>query len=69
MSIRELDLISKQFRTSRDASIVRKDVNLYEKDLKREVTPFLQEVEKVAKRDKLGTVILLAILYDPTQIQ
>jgi hypothetical protein len=66
--IRELELISRQFKTPRDVSLVRKDINLYEKELKREAAPFLQEVEKIAKREKLGSVILIALLYDPTQI-
>jgi hypothetical protein len=69
MSLRELDIISRQFKSSQDATVIRKDVNLFGKELKKEIVPFVNEIEKTAKKEKLSQVILLAILYDPTKIQ
>lgn len=62
MSLRELDLISRQFKSSQDAIVIRKDVNLYQSDTKKESASFLAEVDRVSKKEKLSKVTLLAVL-------
>ena len=61
--MRELDLIAKQF-SRESASLLRKDFSLYGKNFISEVNSFVREVEKTAKKDKTGKVILVAILYE-----
>ena len=48
---RELDLLAKQFSKT-PSTVLRSEYSLYQKDLVREATKFLREVEKVAKKDK-----------------
>ena len=59
---RELDLLAKQFSKT-PATILQSEYSLYQKDLVREATKFLREVEKVAKKEKSGQVVLVAIIY------
>jgi hypothetical protein len=61
--MRELDLLAKQF-SKESASLLRKDFSLYGKNFVSEVNSFAREVEKSAKKDKKGKVVLLAILYE-----
>ena len=60
---RELDLISKEFN-KQSTTVLRSEYSLYQKDLIREATKFLREVERVAKKNKAGKVVLVAILYE-----
>ena len=55
---RELDLLAKQFSKT-PATVLRSEYSLYQKDLVREATKFLREVEKVAKKDKTGKVVIV----------
>jgi hypothetical protein len=64
MSLRELDIVSRQFKSSQDATVIRKDVNLFGKELKKEIVPFVNEIEKIAKKEKKGNVIVLAVVYE-----
>lgn len=61
--MRELDILAKQFSRA-SATLHRKDVSLYGKNLLAEVSGFARDVEKTAKKDKTGKVVLLAILYE-----
>ena len=61
--MRELDLLAKQF-SKESASLLRKDFSLYGKNFIGEVNSFAREVEKNAKKDKTGKVVLVAILYE-----
>lgn len=63
MSIRELDLVSRQFKSSQDATVIRKDINLYQSDIKKESADFLAEIEKISKKERKSKVIGVAILY------
>lgn len=65
--IRELDLISRQFKTDRDAIVVRKDVTMFQKDLTKEAMSFISEVDKIAKKEKCNDVILIAVIYDQSR--
>ena len=60
---RELDLLAKQFNKT-PVTVLRSEYSLYQKDLVREATKFLREVEKVAKKEKSGQVVLVAALKE-----
>jgi hypothetical protein len=60
---RELDLIAKEY-AKEQVTVLRKDVNLYEKNLTTELSGYLREVERTAKKDKTGNVTVVAILKD-----
>ena len=60
---RELDLLAKQFSKT-SATVLRSEYSLYQKDLVREATKFLREVEKVAQKEKSGQVVLVAVVKD-----
>ena len=59
---RELDILAKQFSKT-SATVLRGEYSLYQKDLVREAAKFLREVEKVAKKEKSGQVVIVAVLY------
>jgi hypothetical protein len=40
------------------------EYSLYQKDLVREATKFLREVEKVTKKEKSGKVVIVAVVKD-----
>ena len=61
--MRELDLLAKQF-SRESATVLRSDFSLYQRDLTRDATKFLREVEKVAKKEKSGQVILVAVVVE-----
>ena len=42
----------------------RSEYSLYQKDLVREATKFLREVEKVAKKEKSGQVVIIAVVKE-----
>ena len=60
---RELDLIAKEY-AKEEVTVMRKDVNLYEKNLTTELSGYLREVERTAKKDKTGNVTVVAILKE-----
>jgi hypothetical protein len=60
---KELDLIAKEY-SKEQVTVLRKDVNLYEKNLTTELSGYLREVERTAKKDKTGKVVIVAILYE-----
>lgn len=61
--MREMDLLARQF-SKQSASLLRKDIALYGKNLLAEMNYFAKEVERTAKKDKTGQVVLVAILYE-----
>jgi hypothetical protein len=60
---RELDILAKQFSKT-STTVLRSEYSLYQKDLVREATKFLREVEKVAKKEKSGQVVLVAVFKE-----
>ena len=58
---RELDILAKQFSKT-PTTVLRSEYSLYQKDLLREATKFLREVEKVAKKEKAGQVVIMAVV-------
>jgi N-acetylmuramoyl-L-alanine amidase len=61
--MRELDLLARQF-SKESASLLRKDFSLYQRDLTRDAMKFIRDVERTAKKEKSGKVVLVAILYE-----
>ena len=64
MSIRELDIVSREFKNPKDVTVIRKDVNLYQSSIQRETASFLREAEKIATKEKKNKVICLAVIYE-----
>ncbi len=60
---RELDLIAKEY-AKEQVTVMRKVVNLYEKNLTTELSSYIREVERTAKKDKTGNVTVVAILKE-----
>ena len=60
---RELNILAKQFSKT-SATVLRSEYSLYQKDLVREATKFLRKVEKVAKKEKSGQVVLVAVVKE-----
>jgi len=60
---RELELIAKEY-AKEQVTVMRKDVSLYGKNLTTELAGYLREVERTAKKDKTGKVVLVAILKE-----
>jgi hypothetical protein len=58
---KELDLIAKEY-SKEQVTVMRKDINLYGKNLTTELSGYIREVERTAKKDKSGKVTVLAIL-------
>jgi hypothetical protein len=59
--MRQLDAICKSIKDS-DATLIRKDFVLFERNFTTDVSPFLRDVVARAKREKKGNVVLIAIL-------
>ena len=59
--MRELDSLSKSLKGS-DATLIRNDFVLFERNFTTDVSPFLREVVARAKREKKSSVILVAVL-------
>jgi len=59
--VRELDLISRSLRNV-DATLLRRDLSLFQANLVVDAAPFLREVAATGKREKKGNLVLIAIL-------
>lgn len=57
---RELDLLAKE-HAKEPVTVLRKDINLYGKNLTAELSGYIREVEKTAKREKKGNITVVAI--------
>ena len=60
---RELDLLAKEY-AKEPVTVLRKDISLYQRNLTTELSGFIKEVERTAKKDKLGEVTVIAILSE-----
>jgi hypothetical protein len=69
MSIRELDIVSREFKNPRDVTLIRKDANLYQSTIQKEAASFLKEIEKTAEKEKSSNVILIALIHKPPVIK
>lgn len=61
--VRELDQLAKQFSKT-SGTVLQNEFSLYQRDLVRDASKFLKEVEHTAKKDKTGKVVLVAIVKD-----
>lgn len=61
--MRELDQLAKQFSKT-SGTVLQSEYSLYQKDLVRDATKFLREIEQTAKKDKKGKVVLVAVMKD-----
>jgi hypothetical protein len=60
---RELDIIAKEYQ-SKKATVLRKDMNLYQTSISTATSNFLREVEFQSKKLKQSNVILIAIIQE-----
>jgi hypothetical protein len=67
--IRELDIVSREFKNPRDVTLIRKDVNLYQSTIQKEAASFLKEIEKTAEKEKSSNVIMIALIHKPPVIK
>ena len=61
---RELDLIAKEYQ-SKKATVLRKDLNLYQTSISTAASGFLREVECQAKKEKQANLTLIALISEP----
>jgi len=61
--MKELNLLAKQFSKT-SGIVLQNEFSLYQRDLVRDATKFLREVEQTAKKDKTGKVILISVIYE-----
>jgi hypothetical protein len=59
---RELDLLAREF-SKKPCTVLRRDLNLYGKNLRQEMAGFAKEVEKIAKKSKQGNVTIVAAIF------
>lgn len=57
---RELDLLAKEY-AKEPVVVLRKDINLYGKNLTTELSGYIREVERIAKKEKKGSITVVAI--------
>jgi hypothetical protein len=62
---RELDIIAKEYQ-SKKATVLRKDLNLYQTSMSTATSNFLREVEFQSKKQKQPNVVLIAVIPEPT---
>ena len=60
---RELDIIAKEYQ-SKKATVLRKDMNLYQTSISTATSNFLREVEFQSRKLKQSNVILIAIISE-----
>ena len=60
---KELDQLAKEF-IKIPTVVLRKDISLYGKNFQAEVMGFSRDIERTAKKDKTGKVVLVAVLYE-----
>jgi hypothetical protein len=61
--MKELDLLAKQFSKT-SGTVLQNEFSLYQRDLVRDASKFLREIEQTAKKDKRGKVTVVAILKE-----
>jgi hypothetical protein len=60
---REIDILAREFHKT-SATVLRSDFSLYQRDFIKDGSKFVKEVERTAKKEKSGKVVLIAILYE-----
>lgn len=60
---RELDLLAKEY-AKEPVTVLRKDISLYQRNLTTELSGFIKEVERTAKKKKKGAVTVIAVVKE-----
>jgi hypothetical protein len=60
---RELDILAKEYEKE-PVTVLRKDISLYQRNLTTELSGFIKEVERTAKKEKKGSVTVIAVVKD-----
>lgn len=60
---RELDLLSREYQ-SKKATVLRKDLNLYQTSINTAASAFLRDIEYQAKKLKQAKVTVLAVISE-----
>ena len=60
---KELDLLAKEY-AKEIVTVLRKDISLYQRNLTTELSGFIKEVERTAKKEKKGSVTVVAVVRD-----
>ena len=60
---RDIDLLSYEFKR-KPVTVIRADISLFQSNMNQKSAGFLREVDRIAKKDKLGKLTLVAILSD-----
>ena len=61
---RELELLAKEYAKN-PVTVLRTNLNLYQTPISTVVAPFLKQVAAQAKKEKVSTVTLVAIIKEP----
>jgi hypothetical protein len=60
---RTLDLIAKEY-AKENVTVLRKDISLFANNLQSEMINLSRDIERIAKKNKTGQVVLVTILYE-----
>jgi hypothetical protein len=60
---RELDLLSREYQ-SKKATVLRKELNLYQTSINTAASGFLRDIENQAKKQKQAKVLIIAIISE-----
>jgi len=61
---RELDVLAKEFAKT-PATVIRRDLSLYQTTMSSAASSFLREVESQCKKHKQANVVLVAVIPEP----
>jgi hypothetical protein len=61
---RELELLAKEY-AKKPVTVLRTNLNLYQSSIGTVAAPFLKQVAAQAKKDKVSTVTIVAIIKEP----
>jgi len=62
--IRELQVLDRELSKANTVTVLRRDFNLFERNFLVDATPYLKDIEKSAKKEKLPRVTIIATLHD-----
>ena len=61
---RELELLAKEY-AKKPVTVLRTNLNLYQSSISTVAAPFLKQVVAQAKKDKVSTVTIVAVIKEP----
>ena len=61
---RELELLAKEYAKN-PVTVIRTNLNLYQSPISTAAAPFLKQVAAQAKKDKVSSVTLVAVIKEP----